>query len=156
MYARHWRQAAACTLMTVCSAAVAQAPPAQGIDAEARARLVGTHRLSLQWIDWGDLDRAGSVEIGTRGDILVVDGSETLGEQRLDTHGRITSATADGFGFEGAITMQVDSVAGGAPCTRNGAMEFRATGRRQYWRLQQMQSPCGSTTDYVDIYFLGI
>lgn len=156
MYARHWRQAAACALLTVCSAAMAQTPPAHGVDAEARARLVGTHRLSLQWIDWGDLDRAGSVEIRERGGILTVNGSETLGAQRLDIHGHITSATADGFVFEGAITMQVDSVAGGAPCTRSGTMDFRATGRRQYWRLQQMQSPCGSITDYVDIYFLGI
>lgn len=110
---------------------MAQAPPAHGIDADARARLVGTHRLSLQWIDWGDLDRAGPVEIGERGDILVVEGSETLGEQRLDTHGHITSATTDGFGFEGAITMQLGSVAGAAPCTRCGTIHFRARARRQ-------------------------
>lgn len=148
--------AAVSALALLPGVASAGADVGTGVDDAARARLVGTHTLSLQWIDWGDLDKAGSVEISERGGILVVNGSETLGRQRLDIHGHIVSASADGFVFEGAITMQVDSVAGGAPCTRSGTMHFRTTGTRKYWRLQEMQSPCGSTTDYVDIYFLGI
>ena len=102
---------------------------------------MGTHRLSLQRIDRGNLDRAGSVEIRERGAILSVTGSEALGGQRPDIRSHIISATADGFEFEGAITTQVDSVAGGARSTRSGAMESRTTGRYQDRRLQQMQAP---------------
>lgn len=127
-----------------------------GLDDAAKARLVGTHKLSLQWIDWGDLDQAGSVVIKDRGDVLTVNGSETKGAQRLDIHGQITAASQDGFVFDGTITMQVDSVAEGSPCTRSGTMHFKTSGKRKYWRLQEMQSPCDVTTDYVDIYFLGI
>jgi hypothetical protein len=35
---------------------------------------------------------------------------------------------------------------------RDGSYEFRITGRRRYWRLQQMEQ-CDGLTDYVDIYF---
>ena len=37
-------------------------------------------------------------------------------------------------------------------CLRDGTYEFRVTGRRRYWRLQQMEA-CDGLTDYVDIYF---
>lgn len=40
----------------------------------------------------------------------------------------------------------------GRPCEREGVMTFEMTGSRKYWRLQQMQSPCDETTDYVDIF----
>lgn len=40
----------------------------------------------------------------------------------------------------------------GAPCKRDGTMTFAITGKRKYWRLQEMQSPCDETTDYVDIF----
>ena len=117
---------------------------------------MGTRRLSLQRIDRGNLDRAGSVEIRERGVILSVTGSEALGGQCPDIRSHIISATADGFVIEGAITTQVDSVAGGARCRRSGAMESRTTGRCQDWRLQQMQSPCDSTTGDVDLDVLDI
>ena len=40
----------------------------------------------------------------------------------------------------------------GRRCERNGDFEFRATGKRKYWRLQQMEA-CGGLTDYVDVYY---
>ncbi len=88
-----------CALLLVCCAAAGQTPPAHGVDAAARTRFVGTHRLSLQRIDRGNLDRAGSVEIRERGVILSVTGSEALDGQRLDIRSHIILATADGFVF---------------------------------------------------------
>jgi hypothetical protein len=31
-------------------------------------------------------------------------------------------------------------------------MVFKITEKRKYWRLQEMQSPCDTATDYVDIF----
>jgi hypothetical protein len=132
------------------------AASATAIDAAARARLIGEHTLSLQWIDWGDLDKAGRVSIEQRGDVLTLEGSEEAGDDRLDIIGRIVAATPDGFTFVGDITIKVHGIAGGDACTRSGTAHFKTSGKRKYWRLQEMQNPCDSATDYVDIYFLGV
>jgi hypothetical protein len=39
---------------------------------------------------------------------------------------------------------------------RSGTFHFKATGKRRYWRMQEMDNPCDSVTDYVDVYFRGI
>ena len=65
----------------------------------------------------------------------------------------VTRVDANEFGFRGKIVTQVSHINGGAPCTRDGEFTFRATGSRKYWRLQQMDNPCDSVTDYVDVYF---
>ena len=37
-------------------------------------------------------------------------------------------------------------------CLRDGTYEFRATGTRRYWRLQNIEA-CDGLADYVDIYY---
>lgn len=49
--------------------------------------------------------------------------------------------------------MQISHINGGEPCVREGEMTFAITRKRKYWRLQEMQNPCDTATDYVDIYF---
>jgi hypothetical protein len=49
--------------------------------------------------------------------------------------------------------MQISHINNGEPCERTGEMTFAITGKRKYWRMQEMKSPCDVTTDYVDIYF---
>lgn len=139
---------------------IASAAPASGIDAGARARLVGNHRLTLQWIGWGDLAGAGRVVIAAQGRGLSLHGEQTGHDDnagdyvRIDGH--IVSATRDGFTFEGDVLTRVSHIAGGAECRRHGTFHFVATQGRKYWRMQEMDNPCDDATDYVDIYFRGI
>ncbi|WP_242107888.1 hypothetical protein [Luteimonas aquatica] len=135
-------------------------PPATGLDAEARARLVGEHLLTLQWLGWGDLSQAGTATIRDDGGALAVAGrQEGTGENAgdyLEIAGKIVSADRDGFVFAGEILTKVNHLAQGAECRREGTFHFKATGKRRYWRLQEMDNPCDTATDYVDLYFLGI
>lgn len=142
----------------------ATAPPAQqaanGLDAAARARLVGDHMLTLQWLGWGDLSGAGKVVVEDAGDTLPMRGEQRGTGENADDYvridGRIVAASRDGFVFEGTILTRVHHIANGAECRRSGRFTFKATGKRRYWRLQEMQNPCDSATDYVDVYFRGI
>ena len=131
-----------------------------GLDAPARARLVGEHRLTLQWLGWNDLGRSGNLVIEDRGRILSVAGEqsgqgENLGDY-LKISGNIVSATKDGFVFTGDITTRVGHIADGVACKRSGTFTFKTKGTRKYWRMQEMDNPCEPVTDYVDVYFRGI
>lgn len=134
--------------------------PANGLDTAAKARLVGEHLLTLQWLGWGDLSGAGRLRVEDRGDSLAANG-EQLGSGEnagdyLRMSGRIVSASRDGFVFEGDIAIRVHHNADGAECKRSGIFHFKATGKRKYWRMQEMDNPCDGVTDYVDVYFRGI
>lgn len=146
--------------LSLAKQAAIQLPAANGLDAAARARLVGDHMLTLQWLGWGELSGAGKVIVEDAGDTLPMRGEQRgTGENANDyvrIDGRIVSATRDGFVFEGEILTRVHHIADGAECKRNGTFTFKATGKRKYWRLQEMQNPCDSATDYVDVYFRGI
>jgi hypothetical protein len=146
-------------LAGVCALASA-ATPANGSDTAARARLVGEHRLTLQWLGWDDLDRSGKVLIEDRGETLSVTGEqsgrgENLGDY-LKIEGKILSASKDSFVFTGDITTRVNHIADGAECKRSGTFTFKTKGTKKYWRMQEMDNPCDPATDYVDIYFRGI
>ena len=141
-------------------AAAMSAPKAGRIDAAARERLMGEHLMTLQWIDWGDLSKAGTVTIKPDGKALAIDGAQrgrddTAGDYTRIS-GRIVSADAKSFVFDGDIVTRVASNGDGGECRRSGTMHFLATGKRRYWRLQEMKSPCSEVTDYVDIYFLDV
>jgi hypothetical protein len=131
-----------------------------GLDDAARARLIGDHMLTLQWLGWGDLSGAGKVVVEDAGDTLPMRGEQRgTGENANDylrIDGRIVVASRDGFVFEGEILTRVHHIANGAECRRSGRFTFKATGKRRYWRLQEMDNPCDSVTDYVDVYFRGI
>lgn len=145
-------------------AGIASAGPRQGaangLDAAAKAKLVGQHRLTLQWIGWSDLGAAGTVSVEDRGESLRIQGEQTgRGENEGDfvrVSGKIVSASKDGFVFEGEIVTRVSHIASGAECKREGRFTFKTKGARKYWRLQEMDNPCDQATDYVDVYFRGI
>jgi hypothetical protein len=92
-----------------------------------------------------------------RGDTLTANGEQTgNGENAGDylrVSGRIVAAERDGFVFEGEIAMRVHHNADGAECKRSGIFHFKTGAGRKYWRLQQMDNPCDTVTDYVDVYF---
>jgi hypothetical protein len=123
-------------------------------DAAAARMLIGRHKLSLQWVSW---DYFGLATVSNQRGAYSIKGEQRgRGQNRSDfvmVDGTITSIDAKEFGFRGKIVTQVSHINGGKPCVRDGEFTFKITGKRRYWRLQQMDSPCDTATDYVDIYF---
>jgi hypothetical protein len=119
-------------------------------DATALARLRRNSGISLQWIGW---DRRGRLDVSEAGGRIRLHGDQRQrgGPGRLYLEGGVLGMTADRFRFHGRIVI-TDTPDIGRNCVRDGDFEFRITGRRRYWRLQQMEQ-CDGLTDYVDIYF---
>ncbi len=121
-------------------------------DKKAKQMLMGRHRISLQWISW---DYFGAARVTERKGIVYLKGRQ---DQRKSTNfvavdGVITEIDAKQFTIDGTVTTQVDQINDGKQCERKGILNFRITGSRKYWRLQQMDNPCDQATDYVDIFF---
>lgn len=120
--------------------------------AKAKAMLLGKHRLSLQWISW---DYFGTATVVEKSGVLYLKGEQKArkGEDYLKVDGAITQVDAKEFKFNGKIDMLVSHINGGKPCSREGEMTFRITGTRKYWRLAEMNNPCDTAADYVDVFF---
>jgi hypothetical protein len=123
-------------------------------DKSAAAMLLGRHMLSLQWISW---DYFGTATItNSRGVYRITGEQKGRGESRGDylrINGVITSIDAKEFKFNGRIEMRISHINNAEPCIRDGEFTFAVTGKRRYWRMQEMDNPCDTATDYVDIYF---
>ena len=123
-------------------------------DRGAAQMLLGKHKLSLQWVSW---DYFGLATVTNRAGVYSIKGEQRgRGMSKGDyvtVDGTITSIDAKEFAFHGTIVMRVSHINGGDPCTRDGDFTFKITGKRRYWRMQQMDNPCDPVTDYVDIYF---
>ena len=121
-------------------------------DRPAAAMLLGKHKLSLQWISW---DNFGSATVTNKAGVFSIKGSQKGrgNSDVLSIEGMIVSIDAKQFVFEGTIVMQISHINGGKPCKREGDFTFKITGKRKYWRMQEMDNPCDEATDYVDIYF---
>jgi hypothetical protein len=123
-----------------------------GYEAEVR-KLMGRHRLSLQWISW---EKPGKAIVTKVGNNLILKGQQ-IGDNgdylRID--GRIIDAAKDQFTFEGTIETRVSFINEGQACVREGVQVFaRTKPTRKYWRLQNMLNPCTNIeTDYVDLFF---
>ena len=124
------------------------------VDTQAARMLLGRHKLSLQWISW---DYFGTATVmNRRGTYLLKGEQRGRGPGNADlvtVDGTITMIDAKEFSFRGKIVTKISHINGGRPCERNGDFTFKITGKRRYWRLQQMENPCDQATDYVDIYF---
>lgn len=118
----------------------------------AKRKLVGRHFLSLQWISWDWLGRA---YVNNRKGVYYLTGSQKGrgNDDRLKIDGIITEINRYDFKFNGRITSKISDLNDGEECVREGDMTFAITGKRKYWRLQEMNNPCDTATDYVDIYF---
>jgi hypothetical protein len=123
-------------------------------DTKAAKMLLGKHKLSLQWISW---DYFGTATVTNKNGVYHLKGEQKgRGENSSDfvrVEGTITQIDAKQFTLNGTVTTQVSHNNGGQPCERKGTLNFRITGSRKYWRMQQIDSPCEAIADYVDIYF---
>ena len=114
-----------------------------------RAALLGTHRLSLQWISW---EKFGTATVVDNDGVLILKGSQHVGDEYLTVEGSVTWIGPKKFTMHGVIVTKIDSINKGQPCKRSGDMTFAIMDGRKYWRLQEMDNPCEAVTDYVDIY----
>lgn len=125
-------------------------------DANAKAMLLGKHKIALQWISW---DYFGTANVTQKAGVLYLKGEQKgRGESEGDyvkVDGTITQVDKTSFTFNGTVLVKVSHNNNGAECKREGEMTFRITGKRKYWRLQEMDNPCEGVTDYVDIFFRG-
>ena len=116
-------------------------------------KVLGKHMLSLQWISW---DYFGTCNI-TKDDkgVLHCKGEQLSRENDdyLKINGTIEIVDANHLLFTGTIAMKINYINGGKECLREGTFDFKATNGRKYWRMQQMDNPCDTACDYVDIYF---
>lgn len=121
-------------------------------DRLAAKQLLGKHKFNLQWIGWDKWSEFGDLKVVNRDGTLLIKGKQVKGEDSLEIEGEVLSVDAKEFKFQGRVVTQVSHKNNGEPCPREGTMTFKITGMRKYWRLQEMQSPCDTTTDYVDIF----
>ena len=134
-------------------AAEAQRPQKTIInDAKAKRMLLGAHRFSLQWISW---DYFGKAMVAEKNGVLFIKGEQKQrgGSDYVKIDGRIAEVSAKEFKFVGKVDMRVSHNGGGKPCPREGELTFVIKGTRKYWRMQEMNNPCDSVTDYVDMFF---
>lgn len=117
-------------------------------DDAAYERLLNNSGIGLQWF-W--TDARGKLNAVDDNGVVRLDGGYATDKGSLKLKGEVLSISADRFTFRGTILI-VDVPDKGRRCERTGDYEFRATGKRKYWRLQQM-TECDRLTDYVDIYY---
>ncbi|WP_442680645.1 hypothetical protein ACSBM8_05465 [Sphingomonas sp. ASY06-1R] len=121
-------------------------------DAAALRRLQRNSGITLQWISFETAGR-GHLHVKTRNGVVHLKGEqhEGNGGGQVTLDGDVVQIDARSFTFRGRIEIS-DTPDKGRSCIRDGEYEFRVTGKRRYWRLQQMQT-CDNLTDYVDIYY---
>jgi hypothetical protein len=119
-------------------------------DPAAMQHLTRNSGITLQWISW---DHRGRLRVGDRGGRVHLSGLQVQrdGAGRLELEGEVIEMNARSFTFRGRIAI-TDTPDPDRECIRDGTYEFRITGSRRYWRLQEMEV-CDGLTDYVDIYF---
>lgn len=116
----------------------------------AEKKLLGKHMFSLQWISWEQFGTA-VVTRGKQG--LEIDAKQELDGDFVTLKGTIEIIDEKAFNFTGEVVTRVHHINNGIACKRDGTFEFRATGTRKYWRMQQMENPCDPVTDYIDVFF---
>jgi len=153
-------------VLSSCPAVLADSTKTIVRDQKSKQKLLGKHKLALQWISWDKFGSANVVDVG--GQLLLK--GEQLGADKgkastsshpgapgnigdyLKIDGVITEIDAKQFKFKGKILMKVSSIAGGKECKRDGTFTFALKSHPTYWRMQEMQNPCDEVVDYVDVF----
>jgi len=134
------------------AAGVASAEEAQKtevVDQGAKAKLMGSHPIGLQWLG----KPRGTAEVTEADGVLTLKGKLQLQSgEGVEVDGTILKVTAKTFEFIGKITTQVSHINGGKPCARDGKFTFEQKGGRKYWRAYPVDNPCDVAADYVDLY----
>jgi len=135
------------------TALFAQAPEAT----ELKEKLLGTHNMRLQWVHFDNASSFGKAVFAEQNGVLTLNG-ELRNEKGnyVTLEGTVTAITPRNFVFEGKVVTRVDHIAEGKPCEREGKFTFRISGNRPFYRMKEMENPCDTATDYIDIYIAKI
>ena len=149
--------AALALMLAATGIAAPAAPPAPGErtivnDPTALGRLRRNSGITLQWISFENPGR-GRLVAQMNGGLLHLNGSQVAqnGRGQVTLDGDVIRINPRSFFFRGRIVI-TDAPDLGRNCVREGTYEFRATGQRRYWRLQDFEA-CDGLADYVDIYY---
>lgn len=122
-----------------------------------RKRLLGQHRLTLQWLTERRPDEGEVTITNVRGAFRVKGIQEKEGDETkglLTIEGTLTEASPKTLRLNGKVVTRVSFIRHGEPCVREGDLEFTAVPEKKAWRLRPGANPCDpATTDQIDIHF---
>ena len=134
-------------LLLMCSGAQSETTSSKDIAGD----IIGRHLFALQWIsDWEK--NFGAAVIEKNDGVITINAKEREGEDYIILQGTIEIISNTEFKVNGSLVTRVSYLNTGDPCERNGIFTFKKTGKKKYYRMQEMESPCGAYTDYVDIF----
>ncbi|QJD97790.1 hypothetical protein HH214_18870 [Mucilaginibacter robiniae] len=116
---------------------------------------VGQHAFTIQYITFDNKNKPGTVLIRSLGrDEYSIEGEQRdkLKNDYVTIKGTFLARGRE-LKFNGKIVSKISYVNNGQPCESTGLVIFKASGKRKYWRLQQMLNCDGISTDYIDIFF---
>ena len=114
--------------------------------------LLGKHMFSLQWLLF-EKPKYGTANITRKNTGLYIDARHEVNGDYAVLKGDLTVISSSEFTVNGELVTRVGHINSGKECPRIGTFTFKATGKRKYWRMQEMENPCDSVADYVDVYF---
>jgi len=112
----------------------------------------GKHPITLQWIGWNDPGEA-TLEPLSDGSYQIAGRQANDQREYLNITGVIKRVSDRELEFDGTVETHVNYNNGGRPCIKTGKQKFLRTGKRIYYRMQDMDN-CegGRVVDYIDIY----
>jgi hypothetical protein len=93
----------------------------------AAKKLVGKHKLNLQWIGSDNWVEFGNLKVTDRQGLMLISGNQAKGEDYLHVNGKIVRIEDKQFTFQGKIVTQVSHMNKGEACERDGEMIFKIT-----------------------------
>lgn len=122
---------------------------------ELRLKFIGTHVLSLQWLQNNDRSNTGKLVVTDNAGKLLADGfQEELNNGHknfMRIKGEIWIIDETTFLFNGKIEIRVDYTDNGNMSTREGYYIFKKMGKRKYFRMQNGRDVFDQV-EYIDIY----
>jgi len=116
-------------------------------------RLLGKRMFSLQWLLSDNKPKYGIANITRKDTGLYIDARHEVNGEYALLKGHLTIVSPSVFTVTGELVTRVSYINNGNECPRSGTFTFKVTGKRKYWRLQEMANPCQAVLDYVDVYF---
>lgn len=120
------------------------------ISKELHNRLIGRHKLRLQWLE----PKTSTINIEYKNGVYYGKSEIIRDNDYLYIDGTFEITDANNIYFTGEIREKVSYLNNGQECLRNGTYHFKAYSGRQYWRMQEMANCEGNgVVDYIDIFF---
>ncbi len=120
------------------------------ISKELHNRLIGIHKLRLQWLE----PKTSTINIEYKNGVYYGKSEIIRDNDYLYIDGTFEITDANNIYFTGEIREKVSYLNNGQECLRNGTYHFKAYNGRQYWRMQEMANCEGNgVVDYIDIFF---